>query len=52
MNPSSVKTRHYGALASRLKTLQTNLAESEEQFQAMAEQLQAMSRLGANHGAQ
>jgi len=52
MNPTSVKTRHYAALSSRLKSLNQNLAQSEVQFAEMAQQLQAMQRLGAYHGAQ
>jgi len=52
MSTSTLKQRHYAALSSRLRTLRTNLTESEAQLDAMALQLQAMSKLGVNCGAQ
>ena len=52
MSTSNVKARHYQALSSRLKSLKTNLAESEGQFALLAERLDHMQRLGSYHGAQ
>ena len=52
MSTTTVKTRHYAALASRLRSLGQNLSDTERQLGALAEHLQAMSRLGVNCGAQ
>ncbi|CAD6585213.1 MAG: hypothetical protein TREMPRED_004072 [Tremellales sp. Tagirdzhanova-0007] len=52
MSTSILKTRHYAALSSRLRNLSQNLSDTEYQFGMLAEQLQAMSRLGVNCGAQ
>ena len=52
MSTSTLKTRHYAALSSRLRNLGKNLSETEIQLEALADQLQAMSRLGVNCGAQ
>ncbi|ORX39222.1 hypothetical protein BD324DRAFT_649306 [Kockovaella imperatae] len=49
---STAKQRHYAALASRLRALKTNLAESEVQMDALARHLDKMRHLGANHAAQ
>jgi hypothetical protein len=51
-DPATIKTRHYAALAASLRQLNTNLAQSEGDYQRLAERLQAMQRLGAYHAAQ
>ena len=52
MSTSTLKTRHYAALSSRLRNLGQNLSDTEYQFGMLAEQLQAMSKLGVSCGAQ
>lgn len=52
MSATSVKTRHYHALASRLRQLQTNLHDSEVQFDQLAHRLESMQKLGTYHAAQ
>ncbi|WVR09015.1 hypothetical protein IAU60_006075 [Kwoniella sp. DSM 27419] len=52
MSTSSTKQRHYAALSSRLRSLQSNLADTESQMELMAEQLKAMARFGVGCGAQ
>ncbi|KAK1922633.1 hypothetical protein DB88DRAFT_495775 [Papiliotrema laurentii] len=52
MSTNNVKTRHYAALATRLRSLNQNLADSESQFQLLAGRLDAIQRLGTYHGAQ
>ncbi|KAK8844020.1 hypothetical protein IAR55_006813 [Kwoniella newhampshirensis] len=52
MSTSTLKSRHYTALSSRLRSLQSNLAETETQLDLMAEQLKSMARLGVGCGAQ
>lgn len=51
-DPATIKTRHYAALAASLRQLNSNLAQSESDYQRLAERLQAMQRLGAYHAAQ
>lgn len=51
-NANIVKTRHYAALASRLRSLKQNLGESERQFAMLTEQLHAEQTLGVYHGSQ
>ncbi|WRT69121.1 uncharacterized protein IL334_006105 [Kwoniella shivajii] len=52
MSTSNIKARHYSALASRLKSLQANLSETENQLDLMADQLKSMARLGVGCGSQ
>ncbi|WWD21325.1 hypothetical protein CI109_105809 [Kwoniella shandongensis] len=52
MSTSTLKSRHYTALSSRLRSLQSNLVETESQLDLMAEQLKSMARLGVGCGAQ
>jgi len=52
MSTFTLKTRHYAALSSRLRNLGQNLSDTEHQLGALAEHLQAMSKLGVNCGAQ
>ncbi|WVN87976.1 uncharacterized protein L203_103173 [Cryptococcus depauperatus CBS 7841] len=49
---SSVKQRHYSALASRMRALHLNLAETEVLLGQMALQLDATSKLGIHCGSQ
>lgn len=52
MSTTTVKSRHYAALSSRLRQLRGNLNETEVQMDALAEHLKAMQQLGTNHAAQ
>ncbi len=52
MSSSTVKARHYQALANRVKQLQANLRETEDVMEMMAERLQDMARLGINSASQ
>ncbi|WWC73044.1 uncharacterized protein I206_107009 [Kwoniella pini CBS 10737] len=49
---SNLKSRHYSALASRLKNLQYNLSETENQLELMTDQLKSMMKLGIGCGSQ
>lgn len=52
MSTTTVKSRHYAALSSRLRQLRSNLNETEVQMDALSEHLKAMQQLGTNHAAQ
>ncbi|ODN76888.1 hypothetical protein L202_05472 [Cryptococcus amylolentus CBS 6039] len=52
MSASSIKQRHYSALASRIRVLQSNLAETEGLTEMMAYQLDATAKLGIHCGSQ
>ncbi|WVW79416.1 hypothetical protein I302_101385 [Kwoniella bestiolae CBS 10118] len=52
MSTLNLKSRHYSALASRLRTLQNNLSETEKQLELMTDQLNSMARLGVGCGSQ
>ncbi|WVQ81290.1 hypothetical protein IAT38_003413 [Cryptococcus sp. DSM 104549] len=52
MSTSSLKQRHYSALSSRIRVLQSNLAETEMQLELMAHQLNSTAKLGIHCGSQ
>ncbi|KIR82561.1 hypothetical protein I306_00395 [Cryptococcus gattii EJB2] len=52
MSSSTVKQRHYSALASRIRTLHANLAETEGLLEMMTHQLVATSKMGVHCGSQ
>ncbi|WVO22496.1 uncharacterized protein IAS62_003826 [Cryptococcus decagattii] len=52
MSSSSVKQRHYSALASRIRALHANLAETEGLLEMMTHQLEATSKMGVHCGSQ
>ncbi|KIR28566.1 hypothetical protein I307_01865 [Cryptococcus deuterogattii 99/473] len=52
MSSSTVKQRHYSALASRIRTLHVNLAETEGLLEMMTHQLDATSKMGVHCGSQ
>lgn len=52
MSSSTVKQRHYSALASRIRTLHANLAETEGLLEMMTHQLDATSKMGVHCGSQ
>lgn len=51
-SPHSTKARHYAALASGIRTLNTNLAETEELYGMLAQQLLYMRQLALTNGSQ
>ncbi|OWT38770.1 hypothetical protein J008_04090 [Cryptococcus neoformans] len=52
MSSSTVKQRHYSALASRIRSLHANLAETEGLLDMMTHQLDATAKIGVHCGSQ
>ncbi|WVQ74438.1 hypothetical protein IAR50_004039 [Cryptococcus sp. DSM 104548] len=52
MSASNIKQRHYSALASRIRVLQSNLDETQGLTEMMAYQLDATAKLGVHCGSQ